>query len=244
MYIRNSSPKLNVVKSEAKQARVFLTFVVVTYKRDLHLRAFLSALACQTDLGFDLVVIHDGPSRTAGETVRKFQRDFLGSVRYLETSTRHNDYGHTLREIGLQITDTEYVLISNDDNYYAPLLVETLRNELDTSNAKLALLDLIHSYPDVYTNRAHIFWVKVLDKLKKHGVVLNIGRKSAYSPVHVKPRRGMVDIGSMVVLSSLAKSVGFPWRDYDADGQFAEAIMRRVNSRDVIKIPGIFFVHN
>ena len=223
---------------------IFLTIVIVTYKRDRQLRSLLSSLACQTDLGFNVIVIHDGPSLGTEELVMNFNGAFNGTIKFLETNSRHNDYGHTLRELGISLTETEFLLLTNDDNYYVPILVQELRKALSKSKAKLVLLDLVHSYPDIYTSRFHLHWIRFLDKLKKYHLIIKLGRKGPYSAVRVKPSRGMIDIGSMVIFSSLAKEIGFPWRDYDADGKLAEALVERIHSKEIIKLPGLLFIHN
>ena len=54
----------------------FLEIVCVTYNRPNPLRCLVASLACQTDLGFTLKLIHDGPSAETRECVNELQHTY------------------------------------------------------------------------------------------------------------------------------------------------------------------------
>jgi hypothetical protein len=44
------------------------------------------------------------------------------------TGCRYNDFGHTPREIGKQLSRATYIVMTGDDNYYTPNFVHELKN--------------------------------------------------------------------------------------------------------------------
>lgn len=222
----------------------FLGIIIVTYLRDLHLNTLLSALSVQTCQDFEVLVIHDGPSTSARTIVNRYEVELQGRLRYFETEQRFNDYGHSLRRIGLDMMSTQFILLTNDDNYYVPVFVEEVKKTATSKNTDLILLDAIHSYPDIYTSRISQLYIRVLDKMKKHGIKIIRGRKSSYSVLRSKPLRNCVDIGSIVCKTELAKKVGFESNAYDADGIFCEKLVIGLEKEKIANIKKILFVHN
>ena len=126
------------------QAR--LTIVVATYQQDLALDCLLKSLACQTLQNFRVLVIHDGPSRTTQAIVDACANARPRTFEYLETSSRFNDFGHSLRAIGIERTNTDFILLTNGDNYYAPRFTELMFEAIDKHGLDIAFCDMIHSY--------------------------------------------------------------------------------------------------
>ena len=122
-----------------------LTVVVATYQQDLALYCLLKSLACQTLQNFKVLVIHDGPSQ-ATQSVVACNSARPGLFEYLETPDRFNDFGHSLRSIGIERTSTEFILLTNGDNYYAPRFVEFMFEAIDKHALDIALCDMVHSY--------------------------------------------------------------------------------------------------
>jgi hypothetical protein len=46
------------------------------------------------------------------------------------TETRYNDWGMTLRNIGMSVATGEWIINTNDDNYYVPIYLEELSNSI------------------------------------------------------------------------------------------------------------------
>ena len=127
-----------------KQPR--LTIVVVTYQQELTLDCLLKSLVCQTLHNFKVLVIHDGPSQTTPSIVSACSRERPGLFEYLETPNRFNDFGHSLRRVGIEKAGTEFILLTNGDNYYSPRFVEFMFEAIDKHGLDIAFCDMIHSY--------------------------------------------------------------------------------------------------
>jgi len=123
-----------------------LTIVVATYQQELALDCLLKSLACQTLQNFKVLVIHDGPSQTTPPIVHACARVRPEVFEYLETPNRTNDFGHSLRAVGIERTNTEFVLLTNGDNYYTPRFVEFMFEAIDKYDLDIAFCDMIHSY--------------------------------------------------------------------------------------------------
>jgi glycosyltransferase involved in cell wall biosynthesis len=128
------------------EKRVRLTIVVATYQQELALDCLLKSLLCQTLQNFKVLIVHDGPSQTTPIVVEACARARPEMFEYFETTNRFNDFGHSLRAIGIERTDTEFILLTNGDNYYAPRFVEFMFEAIDKHSLDIAFCDMIHSY--------------------------------------------------------------------------------------------------
>ena len=97
-----------------------VTIVIVAYQRYDNLPIIIHSFLCQTLQNFKLLVIHDGPDARMQALLQGFKSRYADVLDFLITPVRYNDFGHSLREIGIGLVDTPYLLLTNDDNYYAP----------------------------------------------------------------------------------------------------------------------------
>ena len=123
-----------------------LTIVVATYQQEAALDCLLKSLACQTLQNFKVLVIHDGPSQATPPVVNACALAHPGAFEYLETPNRYNDFGHSLRAIGIERTNTEFILLTNGDNYYTPRFVEFMFEAIDQHGLDIVFCDMIYSY--------------------------------------------------------------------------------------------------
>ena len=202
------------------EARPFLEIICVTYFRLNPLRCLVASLACQTNLQFLIKIIHDGPSLETRECVMDLKRIYPNlNIVYQETEYRYDDYGHTLRSIGLMDSQQEYVLLTNDDNYYAPVFIEEIHEVLERERADIVFCDMVHNYA-----------------LAHHAEPM------PYQTLITEPFIERIDIGCFVFRTELGKSTGFNDRTYLADGIFFEAM--KAAGASIVKIPKVLFVHN
>jgi glycosyltransferase involved in cell wall biosynthesis len=180
---------------------IALTIVVVTYRQPLALDCLLASLRCQTLQNFEVLVIHDGEDAETRAVVERFSAS-SSRYRYLETAVRYNDWGHSLREIGIGEATGSHLLITNGDNYYSPRFLEFVFEAIERLQLDIALWDMVHSYH-------------------------RPGRISlrCYQAFRVYPVRWMVDIGAFVVRTELARRAGFPDKTHNGDATYLEALL-------------------
>ncbi len=192
-----------------------LTIVIVSYQQELALDCLLKSLMCQTLQNFKVLVIHDGPNANTKKIVNKYS----AVCEYLETEKRFNDYGHSLREIGIQKTDTEFILLTNGDNYYAPRFTEFMFEAIDRQRLDLVFCDMVHSHrnPGFYARPSYKFF-------------------------RTRPFVNYIDVGCFITKSAMSKKVGFRDRSFTGDATYFEDLLRRPVR--VGKVEKILMVHN
>ena len=203
-----------------------LEIIAVTYGHGFKLKCFIDSIRSQTASNWCLHIIHDG----AGETFDNLKQD-LSNNGYLDdarivlsaTETRTNNWGHPLREYGLQnrISDAPYITITNCDNYYVPIWVSDINN--------LANQD-----------KDFIYW----DCVHNHENNNNFDRVHGYALLTSKLKICAIDMGCVAVKSSIAVKVGFPFRSFGADWDFFQGCLQHISPDKIQKIPKILFVHN
>ena len=202
--------------------------IAVAYKRYGELRVFVQSWLNQSHRNWILTVIHDGHDDEFVQIMKYFAALEPDKIDYQCTDIRFNDYGHSLREIGLHSARGDYVLLTNADNYYIPKALEFINAALlehKSSNVDVVMFDMVHSHT-------------------------NPGRRKfpAYSFFEVSYQRGTIDMGAAIVATDLAKKAGFSDKSFAADSTYFESVARKKNAGGeklyIIKIPSVLLVHN
>jgi glycosyltransferase involved in cell wall biosynthesis len=201
--------------------KISLTIGIVSYQRELELRVLLSSLATQSEINFKVILIHDGQRAETRELIQGFTPGLPFEIEYIETAIRYNDYGHSLRQLIIDRCDTEFLLLTNDDNYYAPIFTEDMMKCISDEGLDIVLCNMVHSH--VFHDLPNPFGYQVLD---------------------VQPRRWRVDIGAFIFRAQLGKKVG--WRDkgFEGDATFFEDLIGQKPKPVLGKINKVLFIHN
>lgn len=196
--------------------------VCVAYKRYGPLKVLIQSFLNQTRDNWTLRVYHDGYDPSIDKLVADFGRTSSRDITVHFSERRFNDYGHSLREMALRSITGDFVLLTNDDNYYVPRFIEYVTIAIMAINADVVLYDMIHSHD------------------KPGGRDL-----SPYSFFQTSYRRGNIDIGSAVVRADLARRAGFRDKSHDGDATYFEDVARVAGEQlRIIKLPQVLFVHN
>ncbi len=197
-----------------------LEIVVVSYKRVPQLRTLIYSLLAQTNRDFSIHIIHDGGDPSTREAVREisFQNPEL-RLKYTETDQRFNDYGHSLRSIGLQQSKADYTLLTNDDNYYVPIFVQEMLNMAKNEKSDIVYCDMVHN---------HVF--------------LDLPNPVGYQVLISQPVLNRIDMGAFIFRTKIGQQIGFNSRAFEADWDFFDS-MQTAGAR-LSKIEKVLFVHN
>lgn len=124
---------------------MLVDFVIPTYNRPAPLRAMLASLVAQTNPAWRANVVIDNPEDVDNVALVESFGD--SRIRWTKTDKRYNDWGHTPRELGKQMSECQYVIMTGDDNYYTPNFVKELafRTEMDYG---MIYWDMVHSHYD------------------------------------------------------------------------------------------------
>ena len=192
-----------------------LDIIAVTYGQTEILKCFINSIKSQTNSNWRLYLIHDGKNEELRIDLES-NGYLTENITFIEYPERTMNYGHLLRKWGLEnLVTSEYVLITNGDNYYTPNMVE----EVLTNNTDLIYFDCIHSH----------------DNELNHN-------KSTYGYMDCKLIISNIDMGCVVVRSELAKSIGFNSVSYSADWDYFNEIL--LTNPSIKKINKVLFVHN
>lgn len=103
-----------------------LDIIAVTYGHNHELRCFVEGMLAQSVKEWRLTILHDGPSPEFIKIMNSYWTE--DRIEYSCTPERHNNWGHTLRRIGIKISlgDSKYTLITNADDYFAPVFVKEM----------------------------------------------------------------------------------------------------------------------
>ena len=197
--------------------------IAVAFEKFNQLKVFVQSWINQTKDNWILTVMHDGPNEEFSLIMQGYKDECPTKIDFLTTEQRFNDYGHSLRDIGLKNIQGEYVLLTNADNYFIPKTIEFINEVFIEHQPEVVIFDMVHSH-------------------NKPG-----GRNlPEYSHFETKLERRSLDISAAIVKASLAKKVGFRDKTHDGDASYFEDIMKLKfpDGLSFAKIPRILFVHN
>jgi hypothetical protein len=179
----------------------------------------LWSLECQTFRDFKIRIIHDGHHEETKASVESFASKTSIQISYDESKIRFNDYGHSLRQWGLQESESEFLLLTNDDNYYTPNFLEEMLETLLSKKSDIVYCDMVHSH-----------------------VMNDLPNPIGYQTLVTEEKFCRIDIGCFIFRTSLGQRVGFKARDFNADWTFFSDMIS--TKPKVVKLPKVMFVHN
>lgn len=193
-----------------------IDIISVTYGQNEELKCFINSIKAQKNESWRLFLVHDGPNQTLRDDLVNNGYLETNKIIFLEHPVRTQNYGHLLRDWALQnYVTSEYVIITNGDNYYTPNMID----EVSRRNEDFIYFDCVHSHN-----------TKNNSNLKDYGYM------------NTRLERGWVDIGCVAVKSNLAKKIGFKSTHFAADWFYFEEILKFTKS--IHKIDKVLFVHN
>ncbi len=199
--------------------------IAVAFDRLNEIKVFVQSWINQTEKNWKLTIIHDGHNSDFMSLMESYHKIDPNRITFYCTEKRFNDYGHSLREIGLKNLEGDFVLITNADNYFIPKAVEFLNRAIVETKGEVdvVMFDMIHSH-----NRP--------------------GNRDLppYSFFQVKYKRNSIDISSAIVKNNLAAKVGFRDKSLAGDATYFEDIFKSKYPEKLkcLKIPRVLFVHN
>ena len=205
--------------------RSVITFVAVAFQRYEMIPVLIHCLKAQTDGRWRLLIIHDGPDE---EHRAACAQAIAGDARisYMQTAARAGHFGHPLRDLGLAKVRAPWVVLTNDDNYYAPVFVARMLRAAERQPMPLVVAcNMVHNHPRV-------------------GYLGQEGKESSYGVLVVQPRRQWIDVGSFMARTEVAQQVGFKGLGHDSDGDYLEALVKAGGPGSFAKLEDVLFVHN
>lgn len=122
-----------------------LYVICVAYHRAIPMRILVDSFLLQTNPNWVLYVVHDHVMPRNVRDIADWYCD--DRVTFIETKKRLGCYGHPNRKIMLETLPVcdDYVLMTNDDNYYPPVFVEYMLDQC-TQTTGMVYCDVLHSH--------------------------------------------------------------------------------------------------
>lgn len=127
--------------------------IAVAYNRLVPLRILIDSFLVQTDNRWKLNIIYDGlPPQEIMELIRSYTQPFYSrnaNIDFEWTNKRNGNYGHPNRRMMLDKLVGEpgdFVLMTNDDNYYVPTFVAQMMEHTKDNNCGIVYCDTVHSH--------------------------------------------------------------------------------------------------
>lgn len=192
------------------------TIIITAYKRYEQIKCLLYSLFAQTYKNFELIIIHDGYDQSHLELMSEFTG--RPNIKYFQTPIRYNDWGMSLRNIGIPLAEGDFVINTNDDNYYTPIWLEEINNILINNQ------DINFVYYDMVLNHNNI---------ENHN-------KQDYGLFIPQLKHSYIDMGQFAVKKEILEKYRFNLTA-PADGELVEEMLHELTPFYINKI---LFVHN
>ncbi len=90
-----------------------------------YMRRAIRGLMVQTHTEFEIILLHDGPKKYSyQQELSDDEFNFIDQI--IVTEKRFNNWGHTLRDMGIHAAKGEYIIHLNADNVIFPHALERL----------------------------------------------------------------------------------------------------------------------
>lgn len=123
----------------------FFSIIVVCYERYNNVQCLIYSLLSQKFNNFEVILIHDGYNEKHEKIIKPYLSD--PRFKYFFTEKRYNDWGMTLRNKGMEMAQGEWIINTNDDNYYTPNFLEEVKNAIDENpNSNFIYYDCVLSH--------------------------------------------------------------------------------------------------
>lgn len=148
-----------------------VSVIVPIYNASKHLRNCLDSLSCQTLKSIEFLLIDDGSTDDSGSICDEYaERDSRFKV-------VHQSNGGTsiARQVGLDLSIGEYVIICDSDDWTEPDMYEKLYNKAKLSNADMVMCQFWFEY----ANGKRLEHVNMFNTLSGDEFILNIMKDSS-----------------------------------------------------------------
>jgi glycosyltransferase involved in cell wall biosynthesis len=191
-----------------------IEFIIPTYNRPNNLMCVINSIYSQRSDKWKIHVIADGPQEEGYDKVVKY---FEGDerIKFTTLEKRHNDWGHTPRNYGLENATEEWVVMSGDDNYYTPVFVDHFLNAGSPNNVHFVYCDMVHNWTQYQ-----------------------------YHLIKCAPHIGRIDIGNFMVRREFGQQMKIDVTKVYGDGLFVEEYLKRFPNGSIRYIEKPLYVHN
>jgi len=196
--------------------KIKFSFVIPCWEQTHLLKCLLQSIVCQTYNNWEVILVHDGPNPEHKENLLEYLQD--PRFKYYSTGQRYGYWGHYGREYGTNLSTGDWIIHTNDDNYFTPNLLEEITSVLN---------------PEIN----FVYWEMILGKYS------NLHSHNQKDWGHFIPRiqHSYIDWGQFATKSEVIKKYQINKHEAAADGTLVEDMKHELNPTFIDKC---LFVHN
>ena len=195
-----------------------IEFIIPTYSRTDLLMTCISSIVGQTNPNWKIHVVGDCPEKDSLEKIMRIAAYYINDdrIKFTMLDERYNDWGHTPRNYGLSEATEEWVVMTGEDNYYAPTFVQNFLSSVEfRKDVNFAYCNMVHN------------WVN-----------------DDYIPIKAEIEFGKIDIGNFMTRTFNARKLRLKPELEQADYWFVEEYLARFNEGALMYIDKLLYVHN
>jgi glycosyltransferase involved in cell wall biosynthesis len=190
-----------------------IEFIIPTYNRPDHLMCTINSIVAQRSDRWKIHVVADCPPEgTLDKIIKYFDGD--ERIKFTILPERHNDWGHTPRNYGVENATEDWVIMTGEDNYYVPVFVDNFLDEVD-SEVGFVFCDMVHNWTNFQ-----------------------------YYHIKCEPNWGKIDIGNFMIRRDLAQQLKLNTKIAQSDGIYVEEFKVKFPNEKIKKINKILYIHN
>lgn len=122
-----------------------IEFIIPTYDRYDKINVILNSLICQSAHNWRAVIGIDKEKDDKMESIINSYNNPKFS--YFFSGKTMNNWGFNIRQSAKNISNSDYLVMTCDDNYYTPTLVEEINKQIE-NNSDFIYWNMIHSFFD------------------------------------------------------------------------------------------------
>lgn len=184
----------------------------------------MNCLKNQTFTDFEVLLYHDGPIS------RPIPKVDLPNLKIVITEKRYNDWGHSLRDMGIKAAEGEYIIHFNPDNILYPLALQEIYDKSE-EDFKYEVPNTIIIFPILMrglVSNGNVIWREKENEDKKYMIF------TGYPPA-----KFCIDCMQLVMKKSVWMDFG-GWKDLSeqSDGNMYPLLVYKYGARYCSKILG------
>lgn len=192
------------------------SFIIPCWEQTHLLKCLLQSIVCQTYDNWEVILVHDGINNTHQSQISEYLKD--SRFKYYSTPQRYGYWGHYGREYGTNLAVGDWIIHTNDDNYFTPNLLEEINSILT---------------PELN----FVYWEMILGKYSN----LHSHNQKDYGHFIPKIQHSYIDWGQFATKSEIIKKYQINKHEAAADGTLVESMKNELIPYFINKC---LFVHN
>lgn len=192
-----------------------IEFIIPTYERTELLFTMVCSILAQTNPNWTIHIVGDQIPQPNLDRLKSFLNHLKDDrIKLTNLEQRHNDWGHTPRQYGVDNATSEWVVMTGEDNYYTPVFVDEVLKVI-TPRVHFIYTDMVHN------------WIN-----------------KQYYPIKTQVEFGKIDMGCYITKTKNAKQIRLKTDQEWADWYFVEDYLKKFPDGKIIKIEKVLYVHN